>query len=257
MTIDDVTATEGDGGTSNFVFTITVAHTNCVDITFDIGTADGTAVAGTDFNATNATLTIPPGSLSTTFTVEVISDLVDEVATESFTVAISNLTNGSLGDAVGVATINDDDLSEISIADGSVTEGNSGTADLNFVVTLSHTNSRNVTVDFGSSNIDAVVTSDYLLTNGTLTVAAGAVSATITVEVVGETLDESNETFAVILSNAPIATIADDTGIGTITDDDDSQVSINDVTLLEGDSGPSKLCLHDLDRPDEFDGRDL
>ena len=53
---------------------------------------------------------------------------------------------------------------------------------------------------------------------------------------------EANETFNVVLSNATNgATISDSQGVGTITNDDGAaiagSVSINDVTISEGNSG--------------------
>ena len=57
-------------------------------------------------------------------------------------------------------------------------------------------------------------------TNGTVTCAAGASTATITLDVVGDTAFEPNETFTIGLSNATGATITDASGAGTITNDD-------------------------------------
>ena len=54
----------------------------------------------------------------------------------------------------------------------------------------------------------------------------------------GDTLDEIDETFTVTLSDPTNATIADGIGLGTILDDDaPPALSVNDVTVTEGDAG--------------------
>ncbi|MBE7554476.1 MAG: DNRLRE domain-containing protein [Anaerolineales bacterium] len=71
-----------------------------------------------------------------------------------------------------------------------------------------------------------------------MTFAPGVTSQPVTVLVQGDTLDELNETFFVNISGAVNATIADGQGVGTITDDDGTPtLSINDVTVTEGDAG--------------------
>lgn len=56
--------------------------------------------------------------------------------------------------------------------------------------------------------------------SGTLTFAPGVTSQTVTVNILGDTMDEDDETFYLNLSNAINASLADNQGIVTITDDD-------------------------------------
>src|SRR5262249_24704512 len=79
--------------------------------------------------------------------------------------------------------------------------------------------------------------SDYVSTSGTLTFAPGETSMPITVMINGDTTDEFDETFNVVLSNASNATMGTSTGVGTILNDDTPpRLSINNVTLDEGTS---------------------
>ena len=79
---------------------------------------------------------------------------------------------------------------------------------------------------------------DYESTAGRLTLAPGETSKTITVDVLGDLLDEIDETYSVDLSGPVDATIGDPTGVGTIVDDDgEPALSIGDVSVAEGDSG--------------------
>ena len=67
---------------------------------------------------------------------------------------------------------------------------------------------------------------------------------TVTVQVQGDLLDEIDETFFVNLTSPTNATILDGQGIGTITDDDDAPtISINDVTVTEGNAGTTSATF--------------
>ena len=99
-------------------------------------------------------------------------------------------------------------------------EGNSGTTNAVFTVTLSAASASTVTVDYATANGTATAGSDYTAATGTLSFAAGTTSKTITVPVTGDTTVESTETFVVNLTNAVGATLADAQGVGTITNDD-------------------------------------
>jgi len=110
----------------------------------------------------------------------------------------------------------------ISIADASVTEGDTGTTTpAMFTVTLSATSAPAVTVDYATSDISAQSGGDYVATSGTLTFSNGQTVAQITVDVRGDVEDELlGETYAVTLSDPVNATIADGDAVGTIVDDD-------------------------------------
>ncbi|HSE41525.1 MAG TPA: Calx-beta domain-containing protein [Acidobacteriota bacterium] len=109
----------------------------------------------------------------------------------------------------------------LSINDVSMTEGNSGTKQFVFTVSLSSTTNSQVTVNYATANGSATTgNNDYEQASGTLTIPANAASRTISVTVNGDTTNEGNENFTVNLSNATNATIADGQGVGTIQEDD-------------------------------------
>jgi CSLREA domain-containing protein len=111
-------------------------------------------------------------------------------------------------------------LPTLSINNVSQNEGNSGTTPFVFTVTLSAASASTVTVNYATADGTATAPSDYAATSGTLTFAPGVTTQTITVNVVGDTTPEPNETFTVNLSTPANATIAAGTGTGTIVDDD-------------------------------------
>ena len=110
---------------------------------------------------------------------------------------------------------------KIVIYNASTKEGNAGTKILSFSVTLQATAMGPVTVNFATANGTAIAPGDYTATNGILTIPTGAMGATIDVLVIGDTVKEKNETFAVNLSNpSSNAYLGDTQGVGTIVNDD-------------------------------------
>jgi hypothetical protein len=108
-----------------------------------------------------------------------------------------------------VVTIVDDDAAPVlAINDVSVVEGNSGTTNAVLTVSLSAASAQTVTVNYATANGTATAGADYVSTNGTLTFLPGQTSQTITVAVLGDVLDELDETILVNLTAATNATIS-------------------------------------------------
>ncbi|MFM6758214.1 MAG: FG-GAP-like repeat-containing protein, partial [Microcystis panniformis] len=242
LTINDVTVTEGNSGTTNAVFTVSLSSAASTVVSVNYATANGTATAGTDYTAIpTTTLTFNPGETSKTITVAVNGDNQVEL-NETFFLNLSNLqANGSnvtLADNQGQGTINNDDSASIAITDVTVTEGNSGTTNAVFTVTLSNPIDTAITLNYATADGTATTAdNDYTAIATTpLTFNAGETSKTITVAVNGDTKVESNETFFVNLSNLQTngrnVTIADNQGQGTITDDD----TLQSITILDFES---------------------
>ncbi len=120
----------------------------------------------------------------------------------------------------------------LSIDDVSVSEGNSGTTNLVFTVTLSAASAATVNVSYATANGTAQTSdNDYQSTSGTLTFNPGDLTKPITVVINGDQKTELNETVLLNLTNPVNAVVADAQGVGTIQNDDTLQL------LLE-ESGP-------------------
>ncbi len=111
-------------------------------------------------------------------------------------------------------------LPTITINDPTITEGDSGTTNLTFTLTLNQASTQAISVSYNTSNITALSGSDYTATSGTITFNAGETTKTITVAIIGDTIAESTETFALNLTNAINATISKAQGTATILDND-------------------------------------
>jgi acid phosphatase type 7 len=114
----------------------------------------------------------------------------------------------------------------LTVSDASVLEGNSGMTFLSFTVQLSGPAKAAATVSFSTVNGTATTPADYAAASGSLSLDRGNRARTVVVQVVGDTVDEPDETLTLQLSNASGATIADGSGLGSILDDDPNVTGI-------------------------------
>ncbi|QDT89881.1 Calx-beta domain-containing protein [Gimesia algae] len=234
LSIADVTVDE-DAGTA----TLTVSLSNLVDtdISIDYATADGTASVLSDYSATNGTVTIDANTLSKTFTIPIIDNVIIE-SNEQFYVNLSNLQANSmpvmLGDTQATVTIDDDDAATASIADVVVDE-DAGTVTL--TVSLSNPVDTDITIDYATADGTASDLSDFSSTTGTVTIDAFTTSQTFTIPISDDVIIENNEQFYVNLSNIQAnslpVTFSDSQAVVTITEDDTATLSIADASVDE------------------------
>jgi glucose/arabinose dehydrogenase len=238
LSIDNVSITEGNSGTTTAAFTVSLSSTSSQNVTVNYATANGTATSGSDFVATSGTATITAGQLSTTVNVTINGDTTFE-ANETFFVNLTNPVNATISDNQGIGTINNNDsVPSISINDVSVTEGNAGSATAGFTVSLTNPSDQTITVNYATAAGTATADSDYATTSASLTFTPGQISQPVSVTINGDTMFEPNEVFTVNLSNATNANLGDTQGVGTITNDDPQPtISINDVSVTEGNTG--------------------
>lgn len=220
LSISDVSVTEGNTGMVNAVFTVTLSVVGSQTVTVNYATVNGTAIAPADYTAKSGTLSFAAGATTETITVAVAGDTLDE-ADDTFSVNLSGPVNATIADAAGTGTIIDDDAAPtLTIANASTTEGNAGTKKLTFTLTLSKASGRSLSVAYATANGSAVAGSDYSALSGTVVFAAGTVSRTIAVDILGDTIREPNETFVVNLS-LPVNVILGVTqATGTILNND-------------------------------------
>jgi subtilisin family serine protease len=184
-------------------------------VSYFTSSSSSTAQPGSDYVATEGTLTFNEGESSKTFTVSLISDSVVE-NNERFVVRLTNPTNGaSVVSSPGTEiTILDDDgppTSQIQFTSSNFNVNeNSGGLSLNVTRTGNLTYSATVnyaTSDTASSNsCDQLATGkassrcDYQATLGSLRFAPGESSKTILVPIVDDAYAEGAENFSVVLS---------------------------------------------------------
>src|SRR5262249_2153979 len=156
---------------------------------------------------------------------------------------LSSAVNATIADNQGVGTIQDDD--SLVVNDVTVTEGGDGVSTATFTVRLLTAHTSAVTVNYATANGTATAASDYLSRSGSLTFAAGETTKSVDVTLIGDTVDEQNETFYLNLSNAVGTTIADSQGVATILDDDATPTisMASSVSVAEGNTGTKTVTF--------------
>jgi ELWxxDGT repeat protein len=234
----DTTIAEGDTGTTDAVFAVRLLSPPVATVTVSYATVAGTAQAGTDFTPRAGVLTFAPGTSVATVAVPVVGDLTDE-ADEEFTLALSSSGAVILADPEGVARIVDDDGPRLSAQGTSVVEGDTGTTDAPFLLTLTTKDGTPTptarTFGYVAESGTAAAGVDFDATSGALTFASGTASgatALVHVAVRGDVVDEPDELFGLRLSATGDATVAAPGTAGIA--DDDGIASARPVELIHG-----------------------
>jgi len=249
------TLVEGDSGTRQMIFEISLSEPPATAMTVAYTTSNGSAIAGADYMATSGNVTFAAGQTSAFVTVNVLSDTVNE-ATETFDLVVTPpaaIGNGADG-AVGTGTILNDDAPDsaptISVARAQVAEGASS-ADLAFVVTLSDPAPGGVSVQYRTRPGTATEGEDYRGNTGTLTFLPNQTSLTVSVVDFSDSRTEFDESVIFEIFD-PVG--ADLSGglptvqaIGWILDNDgvgvDLGLQVSSPTLREGPSGTREMVF--------------
>ena len=230
-----------DAGTE-LVFAIELPAATSLPVTVHFATADGTAHAPADYQATTGDVTFAPGQTLKTVAVPVNDDQIDE-NDETLELQLSAPVNATLGRSRATGTIQDDDAPPaLSIADTQLPEGDAGLTTASFEVSLSAPSEKAISVPYATADGSAVAPGDYRAVSGTLTFAPGQSTARVDVPVAGDTVDEDDQTFLVRLGTPVGATVNRGEATGTIVDDDaPPAVSVDDASLNEGDAGSAPM----------------
>ena len=109
VSVSDVTVAE-DAGVASVTVTLSAATTS--EVTVEVSTVDGTAVAPGDYTAVTAVpVTIPAGGTGQTVDITIVDDSVAGEGNETFTVSLANPVGAALGTALATVTIVDDEFS--------------------------------------------------------------------------------------------------------------------------------------------------
>ena len=103
------TIVEGFTSPQNVSYTVTLSNPSSQTITVNYATANGTAIAGSDYTSTTGTVTFNPGNTSQFINIPILNDNLNE-ANETFTLTLTNPTNVTLGTPKTVTTTITDTL---------------------------------------------------------------------------------------------------------------------------------------------------
>ena len=234
----DVFTNEGNSGITTVQIQIVSKTPANGNITGQWQTVDGSAtVADNDYLPATGDFVISSGQTqSQPIILQIVGDTKVE-ADETFTLNLFNVNNGAQLDP-GPYTIHiiNDDVPVVTVSSPSVIEGNSGMTLMQFVVTLTTAAAVPVQATFATSDVTAKAGEDYQAASGTITFAPGVTTQTITVNVIGDTLFEPDETFT--LTVTPVGGVSV-TATGTILNDDAAPIAA--LRIVSGNGQSARL----------------
>lgn len=222
--------------TDTLAFTVAVSAVDASDITVNYSITGGTAQADDDYVALAGTATVLAGQLSTSFTLDLNNDVLDE-ENETIVLSLSSPSaNANLGanNEITITLIDDDNGPVLSFADTLVSV-NEGSSSNRLALNLDAASGTNVTVDYTVTGETATPGSDYVFANGTVAISAGNTTGAITFNVIDDEEIETPEVFSVKLSNSTNASIDLDYDSAVVTIND------NDNFGIDGPGGVGKV----------------
>ncbi len=243
--ISATVAIANEVGPTTGAFTVILDQVNNSGAAIAINyTATGSATSGSDYIALSGSVLVGAGSQTGIITLIPIDDTEVELD-ETVVVTLEPGTGYTVATANSdTVTIISEDLDSISIDDVSLLEGDSGIQNFIFTITVDGGNSAVNDIEFkiNTSDDSAGGGDDYVVLNDLDgIISAGNTSTTVTVQINGDVFTEMDETFFVNISAIIGGLITDGQGLGTILNDDQDTISINDVTLPEGNTSTTSF----------------
>ena len=203
------------------------------DIVIPITTTNQGGATSADYEPIPTAVTFRAGETSTSIVVTAVDDTVDD-DTESVRLSFGTLptmpaTVTQVSPSETVVSITDDDVPEVTVnfqsAALTVAEGNSATVR----VTLNADPERTVTIPITRSNEDGASDQDYSGVPASVTITSGNTSATFSVSMTQDTIDDDGESVELGFGAMPtrVSQGATNELAINITDDDDPQVSVS------------------------------
>lgn len=192
--------------------------------TFYVNTERGLATPSDDYRPlSQLPLIFSPGETVKRFRIQTLTDTIANEYDEFFFLRVTPMSAGfPKVDPFGVTIpgIGPAPLPAVSVSDVTITEGNAGTTAATFTISLSGQYGVPVSVAYATADGTASAGTDYQPVSGRATFAPGETSTTVTVNVVGDTAFEPDETFSLVVSAPVNATLAKATGVATVRNDD-------------------------------------
>jgi hypothetical protein len=234
---------EGDVGERTMSFSVSLTEPTNATVSVEFFTANGTAVAGEDYIATNGVVTFAPNQTNQTLSVNILGDLLDET-NETFSVILSNSTVLPISRKEALGTIIDDEPIFALVNDVVMTEGSGPGAAAVFIVELIKAGEVPISIDFVTASGTAAAGTDFVATNGVLVFSPGETAKSVVVPVMDDSLDEPSEGFTLNFTNGINVQITDSQAAATILDDDNPPtVSVSSVAVTEGNSGTVQMAF--------------
>ena len=227
--ISDLQVTEGDSGLTPFTVSVSLGYyyNGPLPLTVKVTATPATA-SDKDFTFTTTEVSLSAGDAGVqTVSGYIVGDIEPEGDETIFLTATPVANDAGYSSFIyssgGRITIKDDDqarASRLHVEGATVLEGDQGTTKAEVRVVLEPASTSTVTVAYQSQDGTAVAKSDYLPVSGTLSFAPGEVLKTVSIDVLGDTTVEPDETFSVVLLNPTMALLGTARADVVIVNDD-------------------------------------
>nr|WP_321982751.1 Calx-beta domain-containing protein [uncultured Cohaesibacter sp.] len=237
------------------IFTVVLSEASDAEVSVSYRTLqDGTAIEGyyNDYDDASGTLTFDAGETVKTIYINAYSDSIDE-SDENFSLQLSDPVNATLAggeetlSATGVILDDDGTGSDLAlfVSDPIIKEGDNGTKQVVFEIQLSEPYDQDLTLSYTTRNGTAIAGSDYIAKNGTITFDAGQTTASVVVNLKGDTTVEDSESFSLVVTPTGAITnsVDDATGIATILDDDPDTANLPVISILNAEGSEDEYVI--------------
>ena len=189
-------------------------------------------VAATDPEGTTLAYSLVGGNESGSFEVDATSGELFykgsgedfESGTTQFTLTVRASDGSESADTTVTVDVTDvDDTPAIRVADAEATEGDD--TEMVFRVTLDNASTGTVTVNYATTDGTATAGEDYTATSGTLTFAPGETEKTVSVAITDDEVEDSGETFTLVLSDPSGGQLGNTQATGTIRNTETADVN--------------------------------
>jgi hypothetical protein len=248
ITVSDASSVYEYSSKTSFEIKLNENPDLCDEVVVNYHTQDGTAKAGSDYNATSGSVTfygycmIPPrvATNSKIIDVPIINDSEYEDS-ENFYLKISSSTDGySVTKDTGEAIIYSDDAKplEATIHNRYENESDSNWT-IRVAVELDQDAPEDITMHYTTQDGTAKAGSEYVAKSGTLNISKGSKWGYIDINIIGDLIPEDTKSFYVKIDSISKGTISRDTATVTIVDDDEIKVYVSGTDTKEGDINDS------------------
>jgi len=250
LSISDASITEGNSGTKNLGFTITLTPAATGTVTVRASTADGTALTGSDYNGGTQTVTFTAGQTSKTGSVGIRGDALSE-GDEIFYVNLTSPTGGAvIGRSQAVGTIINDD----GVVTDTTPDAFSFTAASGVAVSSVQTSNAITVSGINAASPISVTGGSYSINGGAYTTAAGTVTVgqTVTVQQTASssfnTLSTATLTIGGVSAPYAVTTLAADTtpdafSFGALTGVAAGSVQTSEAITVSGINSGSPISI--------------
>ncbi len=235
-TVGDFVVVEGNDGLRSAVVPVTLNAATWRTSRVHFATADVAAAAGSDYEAVEGWLEFPPGTTSRTVEVPVHGDRQRE-QDELFELRLDSADGAVIADGIGRVTIRDDEPPGLSIQDEYYMESSGIVHSFGMTAYLSALATNPVSFDYFTVPGSARAGEDFIPSSGRLTIPPGDRFINLPLDIVGDRVAESMETFSVVITNVTGADPERTVGLATIWDDDGPPRLVLELVTMEDSLG--------------------